>query len=293
MYVVMGATGNTGGVVARRLLENGKQVRAIGRNEEALAALKTKGAETAAGDASDTAFLTRAFEGAEAVYALVPPNLQAVDGREYQLAIGRSITEALRGAKVKKVVLLSSIGAEHPDGTGPIAGLHYVEKMIEELGIDALFLRAGYFMDNAYSSLPLIKGQGINGGLIRGSVPVAMVATQDIGEVAAEALLRLDFEGVNHREVIGPRDYSLGDVTKIIGEKIGKPDLPYVEFPEADFRGALVGAGMSESIADGFVEMSHAISDGRVKSHGRDASNVTPTTFEKFADRLAEAYRGV
>lgn len=294
MVVVMGATGNTGGVVAARLLESGKHVRAIGRREEALAALKAKGAETAVGDASDAAFLTRAFEGAAAVYALVPPDLRAADGRAHQLSLGRSIAEALRSAGVKKVVFLSSIGAEHPEGTGPIAGLHHVEKMIEALGIDALFLRAGYFMDNAYGSLPLIRSQGINGGLIRGAVPVTMVATEDIGRVAADALLRGDFEGTTRREVIGPRDYTLGEVTSIIGEKIGKPDLAYVEFAEGDFRGALIGAGFSESVADAFVEMSHAINDGRVRSlEGRGTPNATMTTFETFAERLAEAYRAM
>jgi uncharacterized protein YbjT (DUF2867 family) len=294
MIVVMGATGNTGGVVAARLLENGRRVRAIGRSAETLGALKAKGADTAVGDASDAAFLTSAFNGADAVYALVPPDLRAVDAREHQLRIGRSIAEALRRARVGNVVFLSSIGAEQPEGTGPIAGLHRVEKTIEELGIDALFLRAGYFMDNAYGSLPLIRSQGMNGGLIRGSVPIAMVATPDIGRVAADALLRLDFEGTSRREVIGPRDYSLGEITRIIGEKIGKPDLAYVELSEADFRSALAGAGISPSVADAFVEIAQAINDGKVRSlEGRSAFNTTPTTFETFADRLAEAYRAM
>ena len=121
MISVMGATGQVGGQVVRRLLEAGEKVRALGRSRGKLAEIK--GAEAMAGDAADAAFLTGAFRGADAVFALLPPDLASTDYRALQDRHGESIVQAVRDSGVRHVVFLSSIGADQPSGTGPIAGL--------------------------------------------------------------------------------------------------------------------------------------------------------------------------
>jgi uncharacterized protein YbjT (DUF2867 family) len=292
MIVVLGASGNTGRTAAEILLKEGLKVRAVGRDAGKLKSLK--GAEVLTGDASDAAFLKKAFDGAEAAYTLIPPNFTAPDFRAYQDKLGEALAAAVASSPgLSHVAFLSSLGAEQPSGTGPIAGLHAQEERFRRIkGKNFLFLRVGYFFENHFSTLGLIKAQGVNGGAVRGDVPIAMIATKDIGAAAAAALKAKDFSGVQTREFLGPRDLTLDETTRLLGAKIGKPDLKYVQFPYDQFEKALVGMGLSASLAAGYAEMSKAINDGRVRSvEGRKPSNSTPTRFEDFADVLAGAYK--
>src|SRR5579884_1590432 len=294
MITVMGATGKTGGAAAERLLSAGKKVRAIGRSADRLQALVKKGAEAAVGDVNVGPFLAAAFQGAEAVYVMIPPDYAQPDLRKYYNRVGETIEGALKQSAVRKVVFLSSLGAELPAGTGPILGLHDLEARFRKLNIDLLILRPGYFYDNLYSSLGLIKHQGVNGGAIKPDVPVAMTATQDIGAAAADELAGGQFKGTVVRELLGPRDYTMAEATRILGGKIGKPDLKYVQFPDADFARALMQFGFSQGAANAFVEMSHSFNEGKLHSQeGRNSRNTMPTPLETFADQWAAAYRAM
>jgi uncharacterized protein YbjT (DUF2867 family) len=293
MFTVMGASGNTGKVVVEELLKRKQKVRALGRNREKLEALAALGAEVMTGEATDSRFLTEAFRGAEGVYTLIPPNFATQDFRKYQREVGKATVAAIREAGVKRVVFLSSVGADKASGTGPIAGLHEQEEELRKLsGVDVLSLRPGSFFENLFMNLGMIKGQGINGGAIRGDVPMPMIATQDIGAAGARALAEGGFTGFNVRELQGPRHYTMNEVTTMIGQKIGKPDLPYVTFPYADFANAMVGMGIPADLANQYGEMAKAFNEGHIQSlEPRSAANTTPTRFEDFANVLAAAYQ--
>jgi uncharacterized protein YbjT (DUF2867 family) len=294
MIAIMGATGNTGRVAAERLLAAGHPVRALGRSAERLSGLAAMGADVAVGDAGDAEYLAAAFDGAEAVYAMIPPDYQNPDYVARQDEVGEAITSAVLAAGKPRVVFLSSLGAEHAEGTGPIAGMHRQEERFRGIdGLDAVFLRPGSFFENHYNVLGLIKHQGINGGAFAPDVAHPQIATRDIGVAAADALVS-DFSGVEVRELLGPRDLSQAEVTTIIGEQIGLPDLQYVQFPYDDYAAALVQTGLSASTAGLLAEMSEAMNEGRIGSvAGRQDHNTTPTEFETFAEGLAEAYRGM
>ena len=119
-----------------------------------------------------------------------------------------------------------------------------------------------------------------------------MVATRDVAAVAAQALQARDWTGVVVRELLGPRDLSYAEATRILGERIGKPDLAYVQLSYAEMAEALVQAGLSASFAGIYVEMTRAFNEGRVLPRaGRTPANTTPTRFEDFADELAQAYQ--
>lgn len=291
MFVILGATGNTGRVAARQLLAAGRNVRAVGRSAERLRALQAAGADAMAGDARDAAFLARAFAGAEGVYAMIPPDYSQPDPRAYYNLVGDAIAAGLRAAGVPRVAFLSSLGGELPVGTGPILGLHDVEEKLRSLGTGLVILRPGYFYENFYASLPLIKTAGVNGGAIEPDVPIPMTATRDIGAAAAEELLGGEFGGASVRELLGPRDYTMREATRLLGEAIGKPDLAYVRFPDADAAAGLQQAGISSGVAATFIEMAHALSSGLVWSHqGRTPRTTMPTPFEAFAKELAAAW---
>jgi uncharacterized protein YbjT (DUF2867 family) len=293
MISVMGGTGHVGGETASRLLAAGQKVRVLGRSREKLAAIA--GAEAMAGDAADAAYLTNAFRGADAVFTLLPPDLHSADYRALQDRQGEAIARAVRDAGVRSVVFLSSVGADQAAGTGPIAGLHAQEARLRALpDTNVLALRPGFFFENFYASLPVIKHQGVIGDAVGPDVALPMIATRDIAAAAADALLARDFRGFVVRELLGPRDLTHAEAARLIGQAIGRPDLPYVQLPYQDMVGALVGAGLSPDVSAQYVEMSRAFNEGRVRSlEGRKPSNTTSTRFEDFAADLARAYQAM
>jgi uncharacterized protein YbjT (DUF2867 family) len=284
MYVVTGATGHTGNVVAKALLTRGEKVRVVGRNADRLKALAAEGAEPFAADLTDTVSVTKAFAGMKAVYVMMPPNLASPDFRAFQNRVTDAIAAALKGAGVTHAVTLSSIGADKTDGTGPVVGLHYLEQQLNGIdGLNVLHLRASYFMENTLAQIGIIQKMGMAVGPLRPDLKLPMIATQDIGEAAANALLNLDFRQEQARELLGQRDISMSEVAQIIGKAIGKPDLRYVQAPEEQVQAALVQLGMSPNMADLILEMSAALNSGHMRAlEPRSAQNTTTTSYETF-----------
>lgn len=168
MYVILGASGNSGHVVASNLLSNGKKVRVVGRNPEHLQSVAGKGADVFVGDVTDAESLTRAFQGAESAYVLLPPNLTTNDYRAFQDRVSDSIAAAVRDASIKNVVSLSSVGADKSNGTGPVVGLYNLEQKLNQIdGANVLHLRAGYFMENTLPQVAPIRRMGLSVGPVR------------------------------------------------------------------------------------------------------------------------------
>jgi uncharacterized protein YbjT (DUF2867 family) len=295
MYVITGATGNTGRVITEKLLAKGEKVRVIGRDAKRLERFTQKGAEAFVADETNRSALTKAFSGAKAVYALIPPNLAAPDVRAYQEQVSDDLAAAITKNGVKHAVALSSFGADKPDRTGPVLGLHTLEEKLNGIaGLNALYLRAGYFMENILSQVGVIQSFGVIAGPVRADLALPLIATRDIGNAAAEALLKLDFNGKHTRELQGPRDVTYNDVAKIVGAAIGKPDLKYMQMPAAQLKPALTQMGMSSNMVDLLLEMAESLNSGHMKMlQPRSPANSTPTTFETFvAEVFVPAYRG-
>lgn len=284
MIAIMGASGNTGGVAAGKLLEAGQKVRVIGRNAARLERFRNKGAEAFTADVTDAAAMAKAFEGAAAVYAMVPPNLSAPDVPAYQAQVSDALTAAIEGAGVPKAVVLSSVGADKPGKTGPVTGLHHLEEKLSGVaGLDAIYLRAGYFMENLFPQIGAVQHFGMVAGVLRADLPLPMIATRDIGAAAADLLLKLDFTGKQPRELLGQRDVSYAEIASLIGNAVGKPGLSYKKVPAIMLRPALKQAGMSGSMADALLEMADALNSGyMVALEPRSESNTTPTSIETF-----------
>jgi len=178
------------------------------------------------------------------------------------------------------------------EGTGLIAGLHAQEGRLKQLeDANVLLLRPASFFENFYEMLEMVKHQGIVADSVPPDLPVPMVATRDIADVAARALAARDWKTVVVRELLGPRDLTYPEATRILGQRFGKPDLRYVQFSDADMANTLLQAGMSESFAALYVEMTRAFRDGKIKPRaGRNRENTTPTRFEDFVHELAPAY---
>jgi uncharacterized protein YbjT (DUF2867 family) len=286
MITVMGATGQTGGATARRLLEAGEHVRALGPSADRLAALRDAGAERFPVDASDAAALTEAFRGANAAYVLLPISPEVPDWHAHMAQLGEAIVTAVRAAGVPYVVAVSSVGADLPSGTGFLTGLHGQEQRLQTLTDVAhvLAFRPGAYFENAYGWLPVITEQGVMADSVAPDAPLPMVATRDVGAAAAAALRSRDWTGFAVRELLGPRDLTYAQVARMIGAAIGRPDLAYVQIPEDDLRAALAAAGWSPDATRLQVEMNRVFTDGSVAARAtRTAGSTTPTRFEDFA----------
>lgn len=294
MYVVLGASGNTGHVVAKTLLSRGQKVRVVGRSVDRLQALASKGAEIFVGDATDAPALARAFQGAKSAYVMLPPDPTSNNFRAFQDRVSDAIAAAVQNSGIKNVVSLSSVGADKSSGTGPVVGLYNLEQKLNSIeGANILHLRAGSFMENALPQVGAIRMMGSLAGPMRPDLKLPMIATRDIGEAAANALLRGDFKGKQTKELLGQRDLDYTEVAAIIGKAIGKPDLRYVQAPDDQLRGAMVQMGMSANLAGLMLEMAGALNSGYMKAlEPRSAANTTPTSFETFVqEEFVPAWR--
>jgi uncharacterized protein YbjT (DUF2867 family) len=291
MYVILGASGNTGSIIANFLLSKGKKVRVVGRDSGRLQRFVDKGAEAFTADMSDAAALTKAFSGARAAYLLLPP----AKSREDQERESDAIAKAVKESGLRYAVYLSSYGAQVPEGTGPVAGLHSSEEKLNAIsGLNVLHLRAAYFMENNLAAIGMIHGMGLVGNALLPDVKLPMIATRDVANYAAQRLLHLDFSGKQIRELLGERDLSIKEATAVIGRGIGKPDLRYQQFPYDQVQQVLTELGVPPKGAAMYIEMYKAINAGvLVPLEPRSPENTTPTSFEQFVqDVFAAAYHG-
>src|ERR1700686_2248007 len=291
MYVILGATGHTGSIVADFLLSKGRKVRVVGRDAARLQRFVRKGAEAFMADVSDAAALTKAFGGVRAAYLMLPP----ITSREDQERESDAIAKAAKESGLRYAVHLSSYGAQVPEGTGPVTGLHSSEQKLNAIsGLNVLHLRAAYFMENNLAAIGMIQGMGILGHALLPDLKVPMAATRDVGDYAARRLLDLDFSGKQTRELLGERDLSMTEATGVIARGIGKPDLRYVQFPYDQVQQVLEQTGMTPKKAAVYIEMFEAINTGLlVPQEPRSRENTTPTSFETFVqDVFAPAYHG-
>ncbi len=267
MLAVTGSTGNVGGAVARALLAAGKQVRALARNRGKASELEALGAEVFEASIEDPSRLEVAFEGTEGVFVMTPPLLQAPDPRtENRLALA-GIKHALQASHVPKVVFLSSIGAQHAEGTGLILKAYDMEQELSPLPIAAASIRAAFFMENLLPVAGIAREHGrlplLYEPLDR---PMPMVATEDIGRLAAQLLVE-NWEGKRTIELEGPRKYSMLDAARIYAEVLGRP-VEAVVVPGSERMTMLTGIGMTHAAAEDMVEMVEGFRDGNVAFEG-------------------------
>src|SRR6266567_771276 len=294
MYVVLGASGNTGHVVANNLLAGGQKVRVVGRNAAHLQPLAAKGAETFIADVTDAGALAKAFQQAESAYVMIPPNVTSNDPMGHANRVSDAIASAVQNAGTKNVVALSSLGAEQASGTGPVVGLHNLEQKLNQInGANVLCLRAAYFMENTLPQVGAIRKMGYAVGPLRPDLKLPIIATRDIGAAAADALLHPTVRGKQTRELHGQRDLIYTEVVAIIGRAIGTPDLKYVQLPDDQVRGAMVQMGMSDQFARLLLEMTAALNSGSMHAlEPRTPQNTTPTNYETFvAETFVPAYQ--
>ena len=291
MYVITGATGNTGKRIAKALLALGKQVKVISRKAEHLTELVSLGAIAEVGDIENVDFLKKAFEGAHSAYIMIPPRWDIADWRTYQDEVSKSYVTALEGSSIEQVVMLSSIGAHLEHGAGPVSGLYPLEQGLKTIkGLSSIALRAGYFFENLNGSIGMFKHAGINGSNVRGNIKIGMVHTSDIAAKAVESFLNFNFVGHKH-VFVSTVDLNMQETTEQINAALGT-QLPYITFSNADALKGMLDAGLPPTIANGYVEMYESVNSGKFNEgyHGA-TKTASPTTLKTFLEtEFKQAY---
>jgi uncharacterized protein YbjT (DUF2867 family) len=175
-----------------------------------------------------------------------------------------------------------------------VVGLYNLEQKLNRInGLNVLHLRPGYFMENTLPQVGAIHMTGNVVGPLRPDLKIPVIATRDIGVVAADALLRLDFRGSETQELLGQRDLDYKEIAAIIGKAIGKPELRYIQLPNEQTKEAMVRMGMSENVVGLILEMAGALNSGHMRAlEPRSARNSTPTSYETFvAEEFVPAYK--
>ena len=285
---ILGSLGNIGKPLTQKLIASGNQVTVVSSNSDRVEAIEALGAKAAIGSVSDADFLKNTFAETDAVFALTPPNMGGSNVIANTIDAGKAIATAIAAAGVKRVVMLSSIGADLPDGTGPIKGLYNIEKIYETLeNVSVTFLRAGFFYTNLYANVPMIKGAGIIGSNYAAETVIPFVHPENIATAAAEELTKT-ISGKNIRYIISDVR-TPNDVAKTLGLAIEKPELPWVEFTDEQSLGGMKEAGVPEEIAELYTEMGSGLNSGKIQNDflSNKLSVDGTTKLEDFAKEFA------
>jgi uncharacterized protein YbjT (DUF2867 family) len=257
MFAVMGVTGNVGGEVARNLLAAGAGVRAVVREERKGEEWRQRGCEIAVADIHDTESLKRAFAGTEGAFVLVPPVFDPQPGFPEARSVAASVLAAIEAARPGKVVYLSTIGAQAKQ-ENLLTQHTKIEEALRDLTSPIAFLRPGWFMENAAWDVAPARETGvIPSFLFPLEKPVAMVATADIGRVAAE-LLRETWTGHRVVELEGPKRTTPNEIAETLAKLLEKP-VRMEAVPRASWEQLFRSQGMKNPeprirMLDGFNE---------------------------------------
>ena len=283
MYVITGATGNTGSVAAETLLAAGKKVRAVVRSAAKAKHLAELGAELFEADLNDEATLTRAFQGADGVYLLSPPDVTLNDFLGERKKLTDRLARVVQAAGVKHVVFLSSIGAQHRTGTGMIRSVYEGEQALRTSGVPATFVRASYFLENWAAVLQAVQQDGVLPSFIAASHAIPMIAAKDIGKAVAQALLDGP-RGTRIIELSGPSDVSPEDVAQAFSNILGR-SVKVVEPPMAAAVPTFTSFGISQNVAELFQELYEGIANGKIAYEGGKAERLRGSTTAEQALR--------
>jgi uncharacterized protein YbjT (DUF2867 family) len=290
--ITAGSLGNVATPVVKQLIAAGHDVTVITSNPDKKSAIEALGATAAVGSIADTTFLTTTFTGADAIYAMMPPAMGPANMIDNITSAGQAYADAISNTGVKRVVFLSSIGADAPQGTGPVQGVHRVEGILQQLSdVNITVLRSGFFFVNYLRDIPLIKAKNIFGNNYGGDVPLALTYPGDLATAIVHEL-QLAGNGFEVRYVVS--DISTGnEVAILFGEAIGKPELSWTFIPDEQLQQGMTTAGLSAELAGLITELGQGVRAGIITKDFFDKGALVTgsTKLYQFAEEFKNRYQ--
>jgi uncharacterized protein YbjT (DUF2867 family) len=287
MIVITAPTGLIGAQVLGRLLGSGQPIRLIVRDPSRLPAETRERVEVVPGSHRDIDVVDRAFAGADAVFWLVPPDPHARSVEAAYVDFTRPACDAFKRHEVRRVVGISALGrgtaaARH---AGLVTASLAMDDLIASTGVSYRALTMPSFMDNLLRQVESIRNRGVFVTPISGDHKLPSCATRDIAATAARLLTDDFWTGPGHVAVLGPEDLSFDDMAQIMSEVLGQP-VRYQRIPAEALKNRLTGAGMSDAMAQGTVDMMIAKDQGLDNAEPRTPESTTPTTFRQWCEEV-------
>jgi uncharacterized protein YbjT (DUF2867 family) len=288
--IVTGSLGHIGSPLTRELVAKGHSVTVISSNPEKQVAIESLGARAAIGKVEDSLFLKEMFLGADAVYCMTPPNFLATDQIEYYEQSAKYYADAIRYAGVKRVVYLSSYGADLPSGTGFIEGSYKAEQVLNAItGISLTYIRPGYFYYNLLGFISMIKSLGFMGTVYGEADKLAMVSPMDIADAIMEEVTQIT--STNGVRYVYSDDRTCNEVAAVLGTAIGIPELKWQILAEEQVMQALLANGLSENAAMNLIALGNATHSGILRTEfEKYRPGIGKVSLEDFAIEFASVY---
>jgi uncharacterized protein YbjT (DUF2867 family) len=287
MIVITTPAGGIGHQVLENLLDSGEHLRLVARDRSGIAADTRPGVEVIEGSHGDPAVVDKAFDGADAVFWLTPPDPRAESVEAAYTGFTRPAAEAFKRHGVKRVVGVSALGRGTPWAAhaGYVTASLAMDDLIAGTGVAYRALANPSFMDNVAAQAVAIKNQGMFFSPIDGDRKLPAVATRDIAAAASRLLLDDRWSGVGEVPLLGPEDLSFNDMARIISEVLGR-QVRFQQIPFAAYKDRFVGFGLSDAMAQGMTDMARAKNEGLDNAVQRTPENSTPTSFRQWCEAV-------
>lgn len=287
-----GSLGNVAKPLVEKLLAAGHAVTVITSKADRQTEIEALGAVAAVGSLSDAAFLTQAFDGADAIFAMLPPTMGTSNLIQNIAAAGQAYAQAIAAAGVSRVVLLSSVGADAAEGTGPVQGVHRVEQLFQQLsGVNVTVLRSGFFYVNFLRDIPLIKSRSIFGNNYSGDIKLALTHPEDVAAAAAQELQAAG-NGFEVKYIVG--DVATGnEVAALFGQAIGKLELSWTTISDEQLQQGMLSAGVPAELVGLITEMGQGVRAGLITQDffAKGAEVTGKIKLVQFAEEFKNRYQ--
>ncbi|WP_025142993.1 NAD(P)H-binding protein [Pedobacter jeongneungensis] len=259
MYVILGASGQVGSAIVDHLLAKKLAVKAIIHNPEKTSEIKKKGAGVAVADAMDLNSLIDAFQGGDTLFVLTPETGKNKDVLGETKTILENYHKAIQQSSIKKVVGLSSIGAQYDKGTGNLLMSHMLEHAFEDLDIPQVFVRPAYYYSNWLAQLPEVKKSGTLPTFYPTDLTIPMISPMDVATFIGDVLVKDDESKIY--EIVGPEKLSSDDIAKAFSVVL-KKDVKAKQIPRENWDVTLQNIGFSPDARKNFIEMTETVVNG-------------------------------
>ncbi|BCL28179.1 NAD(P)H-binding protein [Streptomyces aurantiacus] len=289
MIVITAPTGNIGRHLLPLLLESapgrGEVLRVIVRDPARLPDAVRESVEVVTGSHGDADAVDRAFEGADAVFWLVPPDASRSPRDAFSGFTGPAAKALVRHG-VGHVVGVSALGRGTPvaDRAGLVTASLALDDLIAGTGVAYRALANPSFFENLLEEAGSLREKGVFTDTVAADRRAPLVAVADIAAVAAGLLTERSWTGSDSVPVLGPRDLSPEDLARVMTEQLGRP-VRYERQPLDELHTTLVGHGLHEAFVQGLVDMKRAKDEGLDAGVLRTSATASPTTFEEWCAR--------
>lgn len=285
MIVVTAPTSNIGHQVLELLLDSDASVRVIARDPLRLSPEILARVEVVEGSHGDEKVVDRAFQGADSVFWLVPPNPTAISVEAAYLDFTQPACRAIKRHSVNRVVGISGLGRGVAKNAGLVSASLAMDDLIASTGVNYRALAMPTFMDNIFRQVGSIKNGGVFFSPVSGDLKLPTCATRDIAAVAAHLLLDRSWTGYDHVPVLGPEDLSFNDMAQVISDVLGTT-VRFQQIAFEAFKESLLNQGLSSAMAQGVVDMMMAKNQGLDNAVHRTPQSTTPTHFRQWCEEV-------